>query len=396
MKKLLRLLSIAIIFQSALAFAQNATTAKNPVNSLRLLLPPAVYAVPGHEISIYFDNVILTPCAKNYLFDADCKFGRQDQERWRCIPDAKDTGSFPFSLKVFDCSDKLAGEASTTVYLTPENAGAGKNISLLIVGDSLTDASVYPKELYKLFKNEGNPNVKFIGSHGGHGAEVKEGVPGHEGRGGWTWNSFCTRWADEAAKDKVYRSKSPFLVLKEGKPVLDFKAYCDKYNDGKAPDFITVMLGINDSFGANDETIEKTIDNMFQYADTLLAEFRKVGPETKIGIVLIPPPAATQDAFGSNYKCGQTRWQYRKNQHRVVERLIQKFAGKEKENLFIIPAYVNIDCVNNYPKKQETINSRTTAKISRDSNGVHPAAEGYLQIADSIYYWMKYQLNQKK
>lgn len=394
MKKLLRLLFIAIIFQSAAAFAQDPAAPKTPIRSLRLLLPPAVYAVPGHEISIYFDNVILTPCVKNYLFDVDCKAGRQDQERWRYTPEAKDVGSFPFSLKVFDTFDKLVGEASTTVYLSPANAGAGKNISLLIVGDSLTDASVYPKELYKLFKSEGNPNVKFIGSHAGHGSEVKEGVPGHEGRGGWTWNSFCTRWTEE--KDKPYRAKSPFLVLKEGKPVLDFKAYCDKYNEGKAPDFITVMLGINDNFGATDETIEKSIDSMFGHADTLLAEFRKVGPNTKIGIVLIPPPAATQDAFGSNYKCGQTRWQYRKNQHRVVERLIQKFAGKEKENLFIIPAYINIDCVNGFPKKQETANSRSSVKISRDSNGVHPAAEGYLQIADSIYYWLKYQLSQEK
>lgn len=396
MKKLLRLLFLGLMFQTAAAFAQSSAETKTVPNPLRLLFPPAVYAVPGHEINIYFDNVILAPCVKNYLFDVDCAFGRQDQERWRYTPETKDNGSFPFSLKVFDSADKLIGEASTKVYLTPENAGAGKNISLLIVGDSLTDASVYPKELYTLFKTEGNPNVKFIGSHGGHGAEVKEGVPGHEGRGGWTWNSFCTRWTEDTATDKVYRAKSPFLVLKDEKPVLDFKAYCDKYNDGKAPDFITVMLGINDNFRATDETIEKSIDDMFQYADTLIAEFRKVGPETKIGIVLFPPPAATQDAFGSNYKCGQTRWQYRKNQHRVVERLIQKFAGKEKENLFIVPAYINIDCVNNYPKKEEPVNSRTSAKISRDSNGVHPAPTGYLQIADSIYYWIKYQLSQQK
>lgn len=51
---------------------------------------------------------------------------------------------------------------------------------------------------------------------------------------------------------------------------------------------------------------------------------RKVDAKTRIGLVPFVPPAGSQDAFGANYGCMQTRWQYKRNQHRVVERLIEQ------------------------------------------------------------------------
>ncbi|MFA6568340.1 MAG: SGNH/GDSL hydrolase family protein [Victivallales bacterium] len=363
-----------------------------PQNPVNLLLPPVVYAVPGSEINIYFDNVLLVPDTRDYLFDVDCKNGRQDQGRWRFTPEAKDVGSFPLTIRVFDQNSKMLAEANTTVTVSPADAGKGRDISLMVLGDSLTGASVYPGELYKLFKTGDNPNVRFIGSHIGAGNPPKEGVPCHEGRGGWAWSSYCSKWT-ENSKEAPYLQKSPFLSLKDGKPVLDFKAYCDKYNGGKAPDYITVFLGINDIFGANDSTIDQTIDKIFESADMLIGEFRRVGVDTKIALALVPPPAASQDAFGENYRCGQTRWQYRKNQNRLVERMLAKFSAREKDKLFVIPVYVNLDCANNYPMKEEPVNARNPKKTSRACNGVHPAAEGYYQIADSFYFWFKNELN---
>ena len=136
---------------------------------------------------------------------------------------------------------------------------------------------------------------------------------------------------------------------------------------------------------------------MFDNASTLISEFKKVGPETKIAIVVIPPPAASQDAFGENYNCGQpcTRNQYRKKQHYAVERMIAEFANREKENLFLIPVFVNLDCVNNYPVSEEQVNARNPKKIFRQSNALHPALEGYYQIADSFYAWFKYEFNRQ-
>jgi hypothetical protein len=108
--------------------------------------------------------------------------------------------------------------------------------------------------------------------------------------------------------------------------------------------------------------------------------------------LLLPPGAASQDAFGTNYKNGQTRSQYKRNQQRVVERMLEQFGGREDENLFIVPANVNLDCVNNYPSVIRPANSRTVAEIRRMSNGVHPSAEGYRQIGDTIWSWLMARL----
>lgn len=239
--------------------AQNASSSQlrqvsqNPV---RLVLPPFVYAVPGSEINIYFDNIVLVLNIKDYLFDVDCKVGRQDQDRWSFIPESKDVGNFPLTIKVFDCNSTLLAEAGTTIIVSPMDAGKGNNISIMLLGDSLTGASVYPRELYKLFKTGDNPNVKFIGSHIGSGNPPQEGVPSHEGRGGWTWSSYCSKWSEKDS-EPLYLQKSPFLALRDNTPVLDFKVYCEKYNDGMAPDYISIFLGINDVFGANDSNIDE-------------------------------------------------------------------------------------------------------------------------------------------
>lgn len=365
---------------------------EKPANPLRLILPPDIYVVVGHEVNIYFDNIVVTPNINNYVFDVTCNRGRQDETRWRYVPTAEDIGQFGLSIKAMDPDLKVLGEANTMIHVTPADAGAGRQISLITVGDSLTNAAYYPDEIFTLFSADGNPTLKMIGTNKGR---VEGSL--HQGYGGWRWETFCTRWTE--GDDP--RARSPFLRLEGDKPVLDFQNYLNQYNNGQAPDFITVLLGCNDTFGATEEInedgvpgIEVAIDRMMGYADTLLAELRKVGPNTQIGICLLVPPAASQDAFGSNYKCGQTRWQYRRNVQRVVERQLEKWAGQDAQNIFIIPANVNLDCVGGYTTANEPTSARNEAVVARQNNGVHPGPAGYHQIADSIYYWMKYRLAQ--
>ncbi len=380
---------IAAVMIVVFAIAAHAQQQPHPLaQQLRLTLPPDIYAVPGHEVNIYFDNIVLCPDSDDLVFDVDCNRGRQDEKRWRYTPDGSTIGQFSLAIRVLTPDMELIDEASTMIHVSPADAGAGEEISLLIVGDSLTNATYYPREVYKLMQGESNPALTMVGSHAGGGKNPTDGVA-HEGYGGWRWSTFCTRWSD----DDPYRGKSKFLREIDGEPTLDFQRYLDTYNDGEAPDFITVLLGCNDTFSATEEDIEERIDDMFGWADKLLAEFQSVAPDTQIGILLLVPPSASQDAFGRNYKCRQTRWQYRRNQHRVVERQLEKFGDSADDNIFIVPANVNLDCEHNYPAREEPVNARNDTKIQRASNGVHPAPEGYYQIADSIYYWLKYRLS---
>jgi len=362
---------------------------KSFAEKIPLELPPVVYAVPGIETNIYFDNLVLTTNPNNYVFDVDCKKGRNDEKRWRFTPSDKDVGSYKWAIKVIDSNNKIIASGTTKIIVSSKDAGKDKEVSMLIIGDSLTNATVYPRAIHDLMTKSGI-TLTMIGAHSGGGR--KPNKIAHEGYGGWKWQTFCTRWS----KTKDYRAKSHFLTLKNGKPVLDVKAYIKKYAKGKNPDFITIMLGTNDVFGANDNNIKEKIKTIFSFADKFIAALKKDVPNAKIGVALPVPPAASQDAFGSNYKCKQTRWQYRRNQFKLVEDMIAKYGNGKVENVSLIPAFVGIDCDNNFPMRREKTNSHDAKVIMRHSNGVHPASTGYKQLGDVFYCWLKYKLSEKK
>ncbi len=364
-------------------------TFKSFAEKIPLELPPAVYAVPGIETNIYFDNLVLTINSNNYAFDVTCQKGRNDAKRWRFTPTAKDIGTYHLTLKILNSKNEVVGTGTTKIIVSPKKSGDGKDISLLIIGDSLTNANVYPTAIYNLMTKSGNLKLKMIGSHCGAGR--KPGKIAHEGYGGWKWESFCTRWTDK----KNYHAKSKFLTLKNGTPALDFKAYIKKYANGKNPDFITIMLGTNDVFTATDDNIMKRIKKILSYADTFIAEIKMNAPNAQIGLALTVPPAFSQDAFGYNYKCNQTRWQYRRNQFQIVKTMIEKYGNGKVKNVSLIPAFVGLDCENNFPMQKEQLNSHNTQDIMRHCNGVHPDAKGYKQIADTFYCWLKYKLSHK-
>ena len=362
----------------------------------QFFLPEKLYAVPGIECNIYFRNIFLAVNPANYIFDVTCKVGRNDVKRWRFTPTAANGGkSYPLTVKIYD-RNGLTAEGKTTVYVAPADAGKGKDISILIVGDSLTNATVYPTRLHTLCKQPGNPKLTMIGSHCGGGRIPVPGGVAHEGYGGWTWGAFLSRWPDEAKLQKMTPvqknyATNKFLVLKDGKRVFDLAAYLKKYNQGKIPDVITFQLGVNDIFSAEDANLQQRIKAVLANADKLIAEFRKVAPNALIGVGYVTP-GANQDAFGTNYKCGQTAWGYYRNHFRLNQAMKKHFLKYKGTNLVMIPSNVGLDTENNFPVRKEPVNSQNKTVVSRQSNGVHPAPAGYNQIGDTFYAWLKNQL----
>ncbi|MEA3400933.1 MAG: SGNH/GDSL hydrolase family protein, partial [Armatimonadota bacterium] len=354
---------------------------------LRMVVPAEIYAVPGVEMNLYFDNILLHPASELLLYDVDCTLGAQQRERWTSVPRADQVGEHPLTLRVLTPEMRVIDQAQTTVRVTDPAAGAGEQITILCVGDSLTAASLYTRRLVALFAEDEAVDATLIGENG----PTEEPGNRHEGYGGWTCQRFATTWAetDWGEVDGVRRrQRSPFVFEVEGQPRLDFQQYLERNNQGQPPDFITILLGCNDTFSATEANIESAIDTMFGHLDALLAALREGAPEADIGLLLLVPPAANQDAFASSYGCGQTRWQYRRNQHRVMEREMASYGGREDEGLFLVPAFVNLDAVHGFPHRSIPANAHTDVEISRLANGVHPNAAGYYQIGDAIYCWL--------
>lgn len=396
------LIVLCVVLSGAAASAQTAASAQPAAplpaqvpGHLRLLLPPRIYAVVGIEMNVYFENISLPLNPLNYVFDVTCAKGRQQVERWTFVPTEQDSGQFPLVIEVRDEKNNIIARSESVLQVVPKNAGAGVPVTVLTIGDSLTHAAVYPAHLLELCKTNGNPRITLVG----HVPNAELPDVRIEGYGGWTALRFATFYKEEkrlAGPDdrKTWNSHSSPFLYPDGKGsfTLDFARYCQEFNGGKGPDFVTLFLGCNDTFGASDETIEASVDVMFTHYDRLIDMIRQVRKDTKIGALLLVPPAGTQDAFGANYQCGQTRWQYKRNQQRVVERMTEKYGNREKEGLYLIPSNVNLDCLNNYPLLKAPRNAQTKAEGLRLANGVHPSAEGYRQIGDTVFCWIKAQL----
>jgi lysophospholipase L1-like esterase len=364
-----------------LALSLALTALRTPAGAsdpLQLTLPPVLYAVPGVPVSLYFDNVVLTEHPELYRFEVKCDTGRSEAGRWTLTAADKDLGDHAMEIIVTDAQQKVLERATTVVRVAPKDAGTGRELRLLIVGDSLTAATAYPNEIARLLGGPGGPKWTMLGTN--KPASARPGVA-HEGYGGWKWSDFLSKWdaatAGVTAGPLARRTTSPFLFAgADGKGVLDMPRYFKEQCDGRPPDAVTFLLGINDCFGANPDdpaAMDRTIGAVLDNADKLLAAFHRAAPQAVLAVGLTTPPNAREQGFESNYHGKYHRWGWKRIQHRLVQRMMERFRHRERDNIFLVPTELNLDPVDGYP----------------DNNGVHPNAAGYAQIGASFHAWLK-------
>ena len=165
-------------------------------------------------------------------------------------------------------------------------------IRLLIVGDSLTNATTYANEVGRLLSLPGNPRWTMSEPTG-----RRKRLPAWATKATAAGLGSCSRPSTNPIPIPAKRLRgSPFVYPSgSGKPVLDLNRYFVEHCSGERPDFVTFMLGINDCFGANPEdpaAIDARIDAVMVHADTLLNAFRKAAPQAELGICLTTPPNA--------------------------------------------------------------------------------------------------------
>lgn len=372
----------SILLLVVLTFSGFSEGQSTVVHTSRLCLPPIIYAVPGMRMEIQFVNAIFRKNPVEPL-EVTPRFsrGEADEERWVFTPETDDVGDHQFELSIRHTGENApVTRASTTIRVVPTKAGTRRKISLLIVGDSLTHASQYPNELSRLLSQPGNPATVFLGTH--HPPAARENIF-HEGYGGWSWSRFATKF-EKDNHERGKRGNSPFLFPDtDGKARLDFGRYCDERLEGRQPDFIIVLLGINDCFHpdpADPDAIEARIDRMLENAEEVIAAFRLGAPDAEIGICLTTPGNSRDGAFEANYKGRYTRRGWKKIQFRLVERQLDYFQNREHENLFIVPTSLHLDTTRGYP----------------EDNGVHPNQTGYRQIAADLFAWIKWRMSESE
>jgi hypothetical protein len=357
----------ATVVPATSALAEPAGETQN----LGLTLPQRASVVVGTEWSVYFDNIVLTQSTEDFQFEVECDIGRIEPHRWTVTPSADQIGEHAWVVRVKDRLGETIASATMQLHVRPPFKGESKPLRLLFVGDSLTHASLYPNEVARLLSRSGQTQWEMLGTH--RPKSAAKGVA-HEGYGGWTWQRFVEKY--EPNPDGTHRKRSsPFVFLADQKPQLDVARYFQEECEGGKPDVVFFLLGINDCFSANPDSpdaIDERITSMLHHADRLLTDFRRADGDSDLAVCLTTPPNARESGFEANYKGRYHRWGWKRIQHRIVQRLLEHYGGREDERLFIVPTQINLDPVGGYPI----------------DNGVHPSAVGYRQIGETIYGWL--------
>ncbi|MFA6291671.1 MAG: GDSL-type esterase/lipase family protein [Victivallales bacterium] len=351
---------------------------------IELTLPPALYAVPGVPVGFYYGNIVRPLDLNGLVFSVTCRIGKDDGKSWLIDAADQDVGEHPLAVAVKDKNGLVLAEAKTVLRVVPRNAGKERKVRILIVGDSLTgNGGGYPFLMKQLFSKPDNPECIMLGTR--NSPELPsvrtEGYPG------WKWEDFIKRY-EPNPDPKNKKVSSPFVFAgADGAPGLDVARYVREQCDGKAPDVVTFLLGINDASrlyssteaGQNREKLDQGINGILEGAENLLKAFRAAMPETALAVGIIPPSNGRDAAFAANFQGTRTVVAWKRIQHRTAQRMIERFKGREKENIFLVPTELFLDPESGFP----------------DNNAVHPNMTGHGQLGATFYSWMKWHLVQE-
>jgi len=344
--------------------ALDSKYAPRPVTTAnQIRISPIIYAVVNREANVYFDNLMIDNASK-YEWDVICDIGKQQDERFTVIPTAAGTKEITF--RAFADYEYEVGNAVSSLLVSGASVGTGQTRVCLDIGDSTTAAGTRTQTLIDIADTDVF-KVTLIGTKG-------SGLNKHEGISGWSISQFYSQ------------ADSPFVF----NGTFDFPQYMTT-NNFTAVDRVFINLGTNDVFNfTTDAALQNGADTMITQLEAMITSIKVFNPSVIIGIAATIPPSRHQDAFGSSYQSGNTRWRHKRNIMLWVSRLIAQFSNRMSENIYVVPINIALDTEHNMSRGTETPwNSRTSETVTRQNNGVHPDATGYAQLADMEWAWLK-------
>ncbi|MBQ7827466.1 MAG: hypothetical protein IJ386_04290, partial [Clostridia bacterium] len=295
-------------------------------------------------------------------------------ECFRFTPTVARDYTITYLLREIKCADpknEYIAKKTITLHVIEDTTVSGKKV--LFIGDSFTDAGVWPAEIQHNLSGGGITSIGTVSDTVTIGDKSLTVL--HEGRSGWaTWDyagtsaSMTSKFSSEA---NVFRNPSTNKF--------DLSYYMATYHPGVTLNAVCVFLGTN-GLGA----ITSVVNGMTE----LITRIRDY--DATIPILL----HYTLQNVGQDYwskladQKNSTKW-YRQHlwreQHSEYKRL---YSGMD--NVYIVPVYENLDYDLDFPHKDFSASARNPATISRVTDG-HPSKEGYLKMADVYYaYLLKY------
>lgn len=413
------------------------------IENVGISLPNKIYAVVGDTLQLFYRGIIVAPNPYNYGIVVNCSKGQQYERYFQYAPQAADVGTTTFEITLFNNRGEIVGTKSCDLVTVAAPHSPATDKKILCFGDSLTTLGDWPAECARrLLGTGGTPagnqlvNLSFCGSK-------QKDLAGYFGVGGWTWGSYVGRGTPQfrfevsgvtsISLDSVYsnngfnytvievnitggtgnilcstpsasnvplssgtltkvsgagdnsvafssvgpESANPLWDMANNK--MSFVPYANQVSNGQI-DVVCVLLTWN-GLQPFKKDFTAMMAQVKTFADTLHTEF----PNAKLKIMGIQAPNQKDlhgyGAGGYSNKYGMTYTVFAMNEK------YQEFANQPAYSSFV--EFVNIsaqfDSEYNMPVTTRAVNVRNAQTEIVGNNGVHPAIDGYYQIADAIY-----------
>ena len=351
-------------------------TLENKVNRLEdktdslgfeFIMPSYLYAETNRELDLYFDNFIRCDNRERYALEFS-GFGNAHTTKF-----FDDHIRIKFSLDSnYGCKiiayDKitLAKVAEKSFILIVKSIPNDLSKKVMFIGDSLTEAAIYPIEIqHRISKGK----IVCVGTRSFtrevDGADYSVNV---EGRGGWDTNDYMSK----ASSGRV---SNPFFNPSTNK--FDFAYYMA--NSGvSVPDCVVFSLGTND-IGKNFtmEAVDSFIENMKAFVSSVNSYNRDI----YVLVNLIHPCCKSLTGWS---KLDPAYYMYFVNE--ANKRLIEVFDSYRFSNSVFVASYgLSIDRTRDFPTTQVPLCEREPNVIVEvQNNNVHPSNTGYFKMADAL------------
>lgn len=205
-------------------------------------------------------------------------------------------------------------------------------------------------------------------------------------------NALATHIIDINFASTVAAGGNPFWNEVASK--VDFADYCNR-NGYSGIDYVVSLLTWNGLAAYRSEAVDHA--SHVNYAKALINKLHEAYPNAKVMIMGIQLPSLN-GGMGANYGAGAGSYAEVYGNIRTVFGMnlaYQELANDPLYNSYV--EFVNVsgqfDSENNMPEAEVPVNSRSIKTEKRGTNGVHPHADGYMQIGDVAYRVLSAKFN---
>ena len=330
---------------------------KNLNNSIKLFMPHKYIGIINKPTCVYLDSVVKGQGCQNMALNFKNVFPSSYYNETRRLTLLHTTVQNRDSTVVLMHNNVEVDEKKCLFTVIDDNKQAESKA--IFIGDSITNYGYYLAELINML-----PNLILYGSRKTVATDSigTSRTVFHEGRPSWSAHDYVS------ASEKSNMT-NPFW---DG---VGFNFTYYMQNTGKA------YTGITDVFimlGTNDVKDERTNALALSAMQSIVKSIKDYNSAFKIHVILPPQISADESAWGIQHK--QARY--------ITHNLMIDLWGLYIDNLTdvdIIPAGLNVDTINDYPKDEHAANFRNPELIKYTTDTVHPNMYGMYNMSDVIY-----------